>query len=583
MTPVTQSECADPAARPDPAATDPSDIERIPCVRRWVRPFAMEWIERPRPDRPMNPDTWSFVLLGQQYDRSLDWMRAHRPVSPSGLLIWLGEAVDESVTSDLFAACHSIWNDARISHLAICHAGAPVGGFARSLAIEGRFTSVTVIERASEHMDMAQLRDSLQRVGAGFSEVRFDHQGRRFEPVFALHRPIFRRSALLDQHDVVLVTGGTKGIGAECALRLASRSGAALLLAGRSPPQHAAVAATLQRAEALGIRCTYLICDVADATKLTTAVAAADQFGPVTALLHAAGISEPTPFQSISDEALRRMMAAKTTGLRAAIAAGGTSLRRIIAFGSILGRMGLKGQAHYAIANGWQTAIAEDYAREHSSCDVLALEWSIWSGTGMGHRHGSLDRLARFGVDPIALDDGLAAFERLAIEGAVGTMIVTSRFGPPREVSLAPAELPMLRFIERQLIHYPGLELVVEADLSSNADPNLVDHRVDNHAVLPDSVGLEAMTQVASALNGSVDAAFAKDVAFKRRVAVPDGKTTRLKIMALADENARIEVVMRASDDGFATECMNATFLAPELKGSTGAADLVRLDSIEVK
>lgn len=571
MTAVTQSECAVATARQEPAATEPSGFGRIPGVRRWVRPFSVQWIERPGPERSSNPVTWSFVLLGQQHDPRFEWMRADRSTLPSGLVIWLGEGVDESVTADLFATCHTIWKDVRISHLAICHAGAPVGGFARSLSIERRFASVTVLERAPEHDDMAQLRDALERVNAGFSEARFDRQGRRFEPVFSLHRPVNRQSAALDRRDVILVTGGTKGIGAECALRLASRTGAALLLVGRSPAQHVAVAATLRRAEVLGIRCKYLVADTTDATRLTAAVAASDEFGPVTALLHAAGISEPTLFQNVSDDALRRMMAPKTSGLRVAISAAGPALRRIIAFGSILGRMGLKGQAHYAIANAWQTVIAEDYGLMHNNCDVLALEWSIWSGTGMGHRHGSLDHLARFGVDPIALDDGLAAFERLAI-GAVGTMMVTSRFGPPTEISLMPDELPMLRFVDYHLVHYPGLELVVESDLSLERYPYLADRRLDGQAVLPSHVALEAMTQAASVLAGGLDAAAIEDVVFKRVIIVPDGGTTRLRIMALVDDSERVEVVLRASDDDFATDCMQATFIAREFSKPVSAA-----------
>ena len=530
-------------------------FERVPGARAWVRPFVEQWIERPRPRRPSSQITWKLVPIGPQRNRGFDAIRMDRSAPPSGLLIWLGDGTDENIAYDLFAACRAGWENAGISHLAICHAAAAVIGFARSISIEARFTSVRVIERAAGQRDMTLLRDELDWADAGFTAVRFDDQGRRFEPVLALHSPVIAPRARLGRRDVVLVTGGARGVGAECALRLADRTGAALLLTGRSSPQDAAVVATLRRAKVLGIHCQYLVADTTDRQQLAAAVAVAGEFGPVTALLHAAGINEPMPFQNLSENALRRAMAAKTIGLRAAIAAAGPRLRRIITFGSILGRMGLKGQAHYALANAWQTAIAEEYARAHRICDVLALEWSIWCGEGLRHRPGSLNYLARFGVDAITLDDGLAAFERLAIGGAVGTMIVTSRFGPPREVSLEPAALPIDRLFDEVLVHYPGLELVVETAI-------LAEHScTENQAAFPRPMGLEAMAKVASALTGRLDAPNVEAVRFKRAIVAPHIGEMRVVIAALADEDGRVAAVLRAGDDGFATDCIEAVLI----------------------
>lgn len=541
------------AARPVP--------DRTPGVRPWVRTFVRQWIERSRPRRSANAVVWKLVPVGAQASRAFGIEHADDATPPSGLLIWLGDDADESIARDLLAACRMAWDAPAISRLAICHAGAPVAGLARSIAIEARFASVTAIERPPGPPDTSLLDGELAQVEAGFAEVRFDHRGRRFEPVLVLHTPDFKRSARLDRRDVVLVTGGSRGIGAECALRLADRTGAALLLAGRSSPQDAAVAATLQRAAALGLRCRYLVADVTDAAQLTAAVAAATEFGPVTAVLHAAGVNEPMMFENLSEAALLRAMAAKTTGLRAAIAAAGPQLRRIIAFGSILACMGLKGQAHYALANAWQTAIADQYARSHDDCDVLVLEWSIWCGDGLRHRAGSLNYLARFGVDAIALDDGLAAFERLAIPGAVGTMIVTSRFGPPREVSLAPAKLPACRFIDNVLVHYPGLELVVETAIPGNDDPcRSTDRGAAGDTGLPRLAGLGAMAQIAAALAGTSKAPHIAAVRFGRAIAATRGGAKRVIIAALADENGRVDVVLRTADDGFAGNCIECTF-----------------------
>ena len=49
----------------------------------------------------------------------------------------------------------------------------------------------------------------------------------------------------LGPDEVIVVTGGARGIGAECAARVAARTGAAVILVGRSEPDHPEVAAKL--------------------------------------------------------------------------------------------------------------------------------------------------------------------------------------------------------------------------------------------------------------------------------------------------------------------------------------------------
>jgi enediyne polyketide synthase len=222
--------------------------------------------------------------------------------------------------------------------------------------------------------------------------------------------------------------------------------------------------------------------------------------------------------------------------------------------------MGLKGETHYALANAWQSALAESMAQARPECRVLSLEWSIWNGAGMGHRLGSLERLARYGVDAIALDDGVDAFERLVLGGAAGTLVVTSRFGPPSNVSLAAIELPMLRFVDNVVLHYPQLELVIETELSLGRDPYLDDHRIDCTAIFPAVFGLEAMAQAAIVVAGDDSPVAVENVSFRQAILIPERSAARIKILALAADDGRVDVVIRGEDDAFATDRMRATF-----------------------
>lgn len=536
-----------------------TEPDRIPGVRPWMRPYAVHWVRQNR-QSPKRVSSWRVLTVRptENDHAAIEAIAAHQG-SPDGLLIWLGAACDESATQELFAACRGAWAADNISRLAICHAGAPVSAFAHSLALEGRFQSVAVIDRSGAAGATEFILGELDTARNGFAEASVDADGQRRVPEFVPATPSCSRDAGIGREDVLLVTGGAKGIGAECALRIALRFGAALILVGRTRADDPAVMATLARAAAFNVRCRYVPADVCDAAALSAAVAgAAAEFGQVTALLHAAGLNDPAPFEAISDADLHRVMAPKTIGLRAAIAAAGPGLRRIITFGSILGRIGLKGEAHYGIANAWQSVIAEAFAG--ANCQVLSLEWSVWNGVGMGHRLGAIDRLALLGVDALPVDAALDMFEALLRDGAVGTFMITSRFGSPPHISGGTDQLPLLRFVDNVLLHYPGVELVVETELSRGRDLYAADHCIDGIAIFPAVLALEAMAQVACALAGRASVASIEQIAFPQAIAIPDGEATKIRIMALADGNGGVEVAIRASEDSFAANRMSATF-----------------------
>ena len=70
-------------------------------------------------------------------------------------------------------------------------------------------------------------------------------------------------------------------------------------------------------------------------------------------------------------------------------------------------------------------------------------------------------------MTPIGPDQGVAIFRRLVGARLPSTAVVVSgRFGALPTLRVEPVELPLLRFLERPLVHFPGIELVADADLS---------------------------------------------------------------------------------------------------------------------
>ena len=126
----------------------------------------------------------------------------------------------------------------------------------------------------------------------------------------------------------------------------------------------------------------------------------------------------------------------------------------------------------------------------------------------MGERLGRIESLLQQGIAPITVDVGVRTFcDLLRQPQAATALVVAGRFGEPPTLKMAEPELPLQRFLERKRIYYPGVELVVDAELSLPTDPYLADHAVQKQPLLPAVLGLEAMAQAAMALAGSVDRA----------------------------------------------------------------------------
>ncbi|WP_433042326.1 type I polyketide synthase [Dactylosporangium sp. CS-033363] len=396
-----------------------------------------------------------------------------------------------------------------------------------------------------------------------FNEAFYDADGVRTVPT--LHpMPVTpaRTEAPLTADDVLLVTGGGKGITAECALALAGDSGATLLLLGRSDPaEDTELAANLERMRGQGVRVRYGRADVTDPAAVRAAVEElTSESGPVTALLHGAGRNEPAALHGLDMAAFRSTFAPKLDGLRAVLdAVDPERLRLLVTLGSIIGRAGLRGEAHYATANDWLAGETSALAQRYPKLRAICLEWSVWSGVGMGERLSVVEQLNRDGVVPITPDQGVAMLRRiLADPDAPSVVVISGRTEGIDTVRRNAPQLPLLRFVGRPLVYYHGVELVTEVDLDAGTDLYLGDHELDGNLLMPAVFGMEAMAQVASAVTGIEAVPTVEDARFLRPIVVPPGGSTRVRIAATVVDDDQVEVVIRSAETSFAADHFRA-------------------------
>jgi enediyne polyketide synthase len=541
-----------------PAEQHPSGVDS------WIRSFTVELVEQPLVGGAALPGrgVWNvFAPDDQTLAASLRDAFARR--GGGGTIVCLPPETDERHVSLLLEGARAFAADERASHFVIVQHGRGAAAFARTLKMEKPRANVCVVNVPHGHSRAVEWVTAETSAADGYAEAHYDATGTRRVPLLRLLPSAYEsREAPLGPEDLILVTGGGKGIAAECALALARETGARLALLGRSRPEDdAELSANLERIESAGVVFRYFAADVTDAAAVREAVVQAEaELGSVTAVLHGAGVNTPRVLSALDEETFLRTLAPKVRGARNVLAAvDAERVRLFLTFGSIIARTGMRGEADYAVANEWLTDLTAEWSIKHPHCRCLALEWSVWSGVGMGQRLGRVDALAQQGITPIPADEGIRVLRQLLNQPSTPTaVVVAGRFGEPPTLKVERPALPLLRFLEECKVYYPGVELVVEAGLSEETDPYLSDHVFQGEQLFPAVMGLEAMAQAASALACKGGTPSFEGVKFERPVAVPRGGSVVIRVAALARETGEVEVALRSEQTAFQVDHFRA-------------------------
>ena len=227
----------------------------------------------------------------------------------------------------------------------------------------------------------------------------------------------------LGEGDLVVITGGARGLGAACALALAKRHRCALALVGRSPlpgdePEDLAAAAeapaprkallargartpaaieaevakvlaareiraTLAGIAAAGARASYHAVDVRDRAAFGALLdELRAKHGRIAGAIHAAGVLEDRLVRDKTVESFRRVFDTKVEGALALEEKLPDDVGFVAFFGSVAGAFGNRGQADYAAANDALDKIARRQRRRLPG-RVVSIDWGPWAGAGM--------------------------------------------------------------------------------------------------------------------------------------------------------------------------------------------------------
>ena len=546
----------------------------------WVRFFNLRWVVQEQKSG-VGEDPGPFALIGSRDLGDLP-LRSHGEAGPAkSLVVVLPSGNEKVLLNRLLETVARLRESSQLERVLLVQDRPGCSSFARCLHMERPELSVGTVCLPFDHSLVSDWIFKELETLDGFADVAYDNDGtRRVNRVtLASLQTEPEKGQVLLKTDVVLVTGGGKGIAAECALRLGRETGATLLLMGRADPAVDQVLAdNLKRFRELQISFSYCRADVSQGRQVADVLREVQaKHGPVTALIHGAGINRPKLMGSLDLAGFNETLAPKLGGFRNLMASLDTrSLKLVVAFGSILARTGLRGEADYALANEWLALEMDRFAANHPHCRCINMEWSVWAGVGMGDRLGTQDSLAAQGIAPLSVDRGVAAFSELIGQDPPQTsVIISSRFGLPPTLPFLNTQLPFLRFIERVRVHYPGVELVVDCQVGRDTDPYVDDHRFGDTRIFPLVMVLEAMAQVASGVTGLSPKFWTfEDLALDQPLLIPEQGSLVVRLAALVKRNGAVDLVLRSGGSGFHVDHVRTTltfaeepFSSQQLKG----------------
>jgi NAD(P)-dependent dehydrogenase (short-subunit alcohol dehydrogenase family) len=334
----------------------------------------------------------------------------------------------------------------RGGRLVLVHLGAGGASLIRAAMSENRALRGLSIELPAQPA-VAALRTAATLATGDLStatELRVDQQGRVTGTGW---RPVRLPDPLPDGAGpgVAVITGGLGGLGIRAAAVLAQRDRLhPVLVDRRSPDDRPAAVRRYLRCLADGP--TGVSVRTADVTVPASAAAAlTDLPGPVSVLVHCAGVMCHGPASRYTPVELAEAQAVKVAGLRHILAGTDPArLRSLVVFGSMLADRDPHTLGGYALANELLARAAAVASTGLPHTATVVAQWSIWAGAGMAHDLGVVGQARAMNLVPVALRPGLQALRQLVSGGVTGRLLLlghdTGEEGKRGEGAAIPGE-----------------------------------------------------------------------------------------------------------------------------------------------
>jgi len=363
-------------------------------------------------------------------------------------------------------------------------------GIAKTLSIEfGEQADVKLIdfEPTVAPGKMLEIMEDELCVHDGLPEIGRTSDGKRWSA-----SGIFTESKVEEDRcpynadDVLLVTGGSRGVTSQCILALMEKAPCKLVILGRAAicEEHmddeesakipdvkemktliarrfkaagykGSFAAIEQKAKAIlaqremlntfrtlentGCKVHYYSCDVNNEENLRRTVETIHrEVGPIRGIIHGAGLLADCKIWNKDMQRFRAVLDTKYKGLNHILSCvDKENLKLVVSFSSVAGYFGNDGQMDYAAGNEFLDKFAHRFRKKYPDCKTLTINWGAWEGGMMDYIYRKT--LTEKGYVLIPLEVGANYFANEFLNGLPYGQILISNNDKPVDAT-RPAE-----------------------------------------------------------------------------------------------------------------------------------------------
>jgi acyl transferase domain-containing protein/NAD(P)-dependent dehydrogenase (short-subunit alcohol dehydrogenase family) len=457
---------------------------------------------------------------------------------------------------------------------------AGIAGIAKTVACEWPRSAVKAMDLERGIRTPAETADVIVAEllwGGSDMEVTLRANGARLVPVL---RPSEIGGGIerIGPDSVIVASGGGRGITAACLIDLARAARPRIALLGRTTledepadcreaqdeaalkhvisrrPGHSGslkeisrdaasilaareIRSTLRALEQAGSPCAYFAADIRDAAGIGRAVASVrDRFGPVTAIVHGAGVIADKKIADKTPDQFALVFDTKAGGLRTLLAATQSDpIDTICLFSSVAARFGNPGQCDYAAANEVLNGIGAVEARRRGTQTLVrSIGWGPWDGGMVTAPLAAHFRSRGVGLIPIA--SGARAFVD-ELRHTTGGCEVLLAAGDDPSFSPATGKEPAQR-----------AETSCEILVGRATYPFLDSHRIQQHAVVPVVLVNDWFHRIAESTRHGMRIARCRDLRVNRGIPLPafDSDGHLLRVVSKAAGAGEIHCELRS-------------------------------------